>query len=113
MSEPTTEQAIEMGCQCRFCVKARARDGVAHNSDCRLHSPDWPEGCDCRLAVSERIAWAIQSISSLGQYWREDWSDFDGRTLRDQLKRVGAVLGGTAPPFQWRWDTVKPLDKEQ
>lgn len=29
-----------------------------------------------------------RELSALGQYYRNDWSDFDGRTLRDQLQGI-------------------------
>ena len=29
-----------------------------------------------------------REISALGQYYRNDWSDFDGRTLRDELDSI-------------------------
>ena len=28
---------------------------------------------------------ALDALAAVGQSWRGDWSDFDGRTLRDQL----------------------------
>lgn len=30
----------------------------------------------------------IRELTSLGSYWRNDWSDFDGRTLRNQLGHI-------------------------
>ena len=34
----------------------------------------------------------IEDVRAIGQAWREDWSDFDGRTLRDQLIRAADHL---------------------
>jgi hypothetical protein len=33
-----------------------------------------------------------RELNALGQYWRNDWSDFDGRTLRDQLDTIASFL---------------------
>lgn len=30
----------------------------------------------------------IRELIALGQYWRNDWSDFDGRTLKSQLDYI-------------------------
>ena len=40
-------------------------------------------------------------LTALGAAWRGDWSDFDGRTLRDQLDDIQGVLsgGGNAAMF--------------
>ena len=38
---------------------------------------------------------AIDSMRALGDAWRGDWNDFDGRTLRDQLYDIEAVLRGS------------------
>ncbi len=32
------------------------------------------------------------AISAVGDYWREDWSDFDGRSLRDQISDLNYIL---------------------
>lgn len=29
-----------------------------------------------------------RELRALGQYYRNDWSDFDGRTLRDQIEKL-------------------------
>ncbi len=29
-----------------------------------------------------------RELESLGQYYRNDWSDFDGRTLRSQIEDI-------------------------
>lgn len=36
---------------------------------------------------------AQNALSAIGGRWRADWSDFDGRTLRDQLNEVSGALG--------------------
>ena len=28
----------------------------------------------------------VRELTALGQYWRNDWSDFDGRSLRSDLE---------------------------
>lgn len=33
-----------------------------------------------------------QTLGALGSAWRNDWSDFDGRTLRSQLNEISAAL---------------------
>ena len=30
----------------------------------------------------------LREMTAVGHGWRHDWSDFDGRTLRDQLNRI-------------------------
>ncbi len=41
----------------------------------------------------EQILMVVKrEMCSLGEYYRNDWSDFDGRTLRNQLD----ILGGWA-----------------
>ena len=37
---------------------------------------------------------AIKCLNALGEAWRGDWNDFDGRTLRDQLGEIASVLNG-------------------
>jgi uncharacterized protein with von Willebrand factor type A (vWA) domain len=32
------------------------------------------------------------ALSALGQAWRGDWSEFDGRTLRSQLNEITDLL---------------------
>ena len=39
------------------------------------------------------------AIHGLAQAWRGDWSDFDGRTLRDQLIVLRDALEEDAPRF--------------
>jgi len=40
----------------------------------------------------EEIEDAIECLKALGQAWRNDWSDFDGRTLQRQLSHIVMVL---------------------
>lgn len=35
---------------------------------------------------------AVRAMQNLGQMWRGDWSDFDGRTLRDQLNALAPLI---------------------
>ena len=42
----------------------------------------------------KRIMDTLQCLNALGSAWRNDWSDFDGRTLRDQLDDIALVLNG-------------------
>lgn len=35
---------------------------------------------------------AIECLNALGEAWRNDWSDFDGRTLEGQLGDIVMVL---------------------
>ena len=51
------------------------------------------------LTAEARIEWTARALTRLGGYWRKDWNDFDGRTLRDQLGAIEAVLMGAKPPF--------------
>lgn len=34
---------------------------------------------------------ASEAAEALGTAWRNDWSDFDGRTLRSQLEDLDAI----------------------
>ena len=43
---------------------------------------------------AQRITEARRCLRSLGQAWRGDWSEFDGRTLRSQLEEINIVLDG-------------------
>ncbi len=45
--------------------------------------------------MEKRIEIAIRELTSLGQGWRNDWSGFDGRTLRRQLEEIVGVLNGS------------------
>lgn len=45
-------------------------------------------------ARSQRANAAIDALTSISAGWRADWSDFDGRTLRDQLREVIDALAG-------------------
>lgn len=36
----------------------------------------------------EKIKILERELKALGQYYRNDWSDFDGRTLRDQIDDI-------------------------
>lgn len=45
-----------------------------------------------------------RELGAIGQYYRNDWSDFDGRTLRSELNELaqwgaGAVKGEGALDF--------------
>lgn len=46
------------------------------------------------ISPDKRIMDTLQCLNALGSAWREDWSDFDGRTLRDQLDEITHVLNG-------------------
>lgn len=34
----------------------------------------------------------LECLNDLGEQWRGDWSDFDGRTLRDQLDDIAEII---------------------
>lgn len=40
-----------------------------------------------------RLAANARMLTELGARWRADWSDFDGRSLRDQLSEVTRITG--------------------
>jgi hypothetical protein len=44
------------------------------------------------MAELDRDAAVIGCLSNIGQGWRSSWSEFDGRTLRDQLLDVASIL---------------------
>lgn len=39
---------------------------------------------------------ALDHLTALGGCWRGDWSDFDGRTLRDQLDDLRPIIEAAA-----------------
>lgn len=45
--------------------------------------------------IMNNITDTNKCLQALGSAWRGDWSDFDGRTLRDQLKEISQVLYGS------------------
>src|ERR687890_324299 len=49
-----------------------------------------------REGVSEMIDGnryeALRCLTDLGEAYREDWSDFDGRTLRDELSELADLI---------------------
>ena len=40
------------------------------------------------MEASKVLAIVQREINAIGQGWRQDWSDFDGRTLRSQLGSI-------------------------
>lgn len=57
-------------------------------------------------------------LTMIGEYYRLDWSDFDGRTLRSQLRKVRDALraelqGDPGPAFELLEEWKEALqDKE-
>lgn len=47
----------------------------------------------------DKINIAIRELRALGQYYRNDWSGFDGRTLRDQLAEFANFLSAETEDF--------------
>ena len=47
--------------------------------------------------TDEHIAQVERALAGLGNAWRGDWSDFDGRTLRAQLGGVETILRAEDP----------------
>jgi hypothetical protein len=47
-----------------------------------------------KMTDAERLAKGAAVCRALGAYWRHDWSDFDGRTLRLQLADIACFLEG-------------------
>jgi hypothetical protein len=45
----------------------------------------------------QRLAAVRFALRLLGQSWRSDWSDFDGRTLRSQLEGISDLLRSEQP----------------
>lgn len=41
----------------------------------------------------------VRELTALGDYWRWDWSGFDGRTLQAQLDRLAGFIEGDAEDF--------------
>ena len=53
---------------------------------------------------------AIKCLGALGDAWRGDWSDFDGRTLRSQLDDIESVLNGSKT-FEQFIESIGIIDK--
>lgn len=50
------------------------------------------------------------ALGLLGEAWRGDWSDFDGRTLRAQLDELAGHLDDKAKPFDGAfWAALKGI----
>jgi CHASE3 domain sensor protein len=47
--------------------------------------------------AEQRIAAGKRCLAALGKRYREDSSDFDGRTLRDQLRDVSRIMSSDEP----------------
>ena len=45
-----------------------------------------------KLFFMNAIKMAKEALSELGQAWRDDWSNFDGRTLKSQLWDISDML---------------------
>lgn len=57
------------------------------------------------MSDKDRLKEGALLLSRLGAYWRNDWSDFDGRTLRDQLDVIADFLeGGPLPAMSYLED---------
>jgi len=57
------------------------------------------------IAENERLKTCLALACEVGQDWRNDWSDFDGRTLRDQMNDLRNVADGsiTAAAYRATW----------
>ena len=44
----------------------------------------------------------LTAAQEIGQAYRGDWSDFDGRTLRDQMNELANIADGTESLAQYR-----------
>lgn len=42
------------------------------------------------MTDKEILTIVLREMTAIGQGWRLDWSDFDGRTLRDQLNSLAS-----------------------
>jgi len=53
------------------------------------------------------------ALDLLGAAWRGDWSDFDGRTLRNQLGELSAALTGDVPFDARQWAAANGICPER
>ena len=58
-----------------------------------------------------------RELNALGQSYRNDWSDFDGRTLRSQLGGLvtwsfEALKNGAQPDFTYFSDSLKEQEED-
>ena len=53
----------------------------------------------------DRLKVCLALAREVGQYWRNNWSDFDGRSLRDQMVVLRQVANGemTAAEYRHEW----------
>ena len=61
----------------------------------------------------ERIAIAQRELKALGQYYRNDWSDFDGRTLRTELEELATFLSSDKQDFTEFTSDLKDQEAER
>ena len=61
----------------------------------------------------ERIAIAQRELKALGQYYRNDWSDFDGRTLRTELEELATFLSSDKLDFTEFTSDLKDQEAER
>lgn len=56
-------------------------------------------------AEIERLKVCLALAQEVGWYWRNNWSDFDGRTLRDQMENLRLVADGewTGTEYRENW----------
>lgn len=56
-------------------------------------------------AENERLKVCLALAQEVGWDWRNNWSDFDGRTLRDQMKDLSKVADGeiTGAEYRTNW----------
>jgi hypothetical protein len=76
---------------CRACRKGAG--GECHTPGCSLwmnRAPDIP----VREAEDPVPAASLAAMAALGNAWRGDWSEFDGRTLRSQLDDLDPIIRG-------------------
>jgi hypothetical protein len=56
------------------------------------------------IAENERLKTCLALAREVGSHWRNDWSDFDGRTLRDQMEDLRQVADGSMTGAEYRED---------
>ena len=56
----------------------------------------------------ERLETCISLAMEVAYEWRQDWSDFDGRTLLSQMEDLGRVAAGQLSGAEYREDWGLP-----
>jgi hypothetical protein len=58
------------------------------------------------MTAEQKLKIVLREMLAYAHGWRHDWSDFDGRTLRDQLVSLAAWAGSASEEFDYVKGTI-------